>query len=363
MSARTIVGLPVWTVVAPIGALAVLGAAWGRPLGWPLLVAVAVVLVAAVLVAVHHAETIAHRVGEPFGTLVLALAVTVIEVALIVSMMLSADGGAAALARDTVYATVMVVCNGVVGLCLLVAGLRHHETEFRVAGTGQALAVLIPLAVITLVLPNFTTSTPGPTYTTGQVEFIGVLSLILYLAFVFVQTVRHRDYFLPVHAPSAEEVHAPPPSNVTAAWSLLLLLASLVGVVGLAKTLAPSIEAAVAAVAAPPAVVGIAIAMLVLLPETIAALRAASANRIQTSLNLSLGSALATIGLTVPAIAGLSVLLGVPLELGLAPKEMVLLLVTLLLSSVTLASGRSTMLHGVVHLVVCGAFLFLSVVP
>ena len=346
----------------PVLALAALGGSYGRPPGAWLAAGVFVLLVVSVFVAVHHAEVIALRVGEPFGTLVLALCVTVIEVSLIGSMMMGGGPDAATLARDTVYATVMLVCNGVVGLCLLVGGIRHRVPVFRVDGVGQALSALIPLAVLTLVLPSFTTTTRGPTYSSLQLEFIGALSLALYGAFVFVQTVRHRDYFLP-EGSSREEDHATPPTSRVAVFSLLLLLLCLVAVVGLAKVLAPGIELAVDQMGAPAALVGVVIAMLVLMPETWAAVRAAASNRMQNSLNLALGSALATIGLTVPAVAALAVLMGMPLELGLPPKETVLLATTLLLSVVTLATGRATVLHGAVHLVMFGAFLFLAAVP
>ncbi|MBL8310191.1 MAG: ionic transporter y4hA [Burkholderiales bacterium] len=351
-----------WFGWLPFVVLLVLVFGWGRPLATFAVLLVALSLVAAVLTAVHHAEVVAHRVGEPFGTLILALAVTVIEAALVVSMILSGGAGAAAIARDTVYAAVMIVCNGVVGLCLLLGGLRHHVMVFRVDGTSPALSVLAALSVLVLVLPGFTTSTPGPTYSMSQLVFAGLMSLVLYAAFVFVQTVRHRDYFLPVETDD-RDVHAAPPGNIEAALSLGLLLVCLVAVVGLAKLLAPAIQSAVGAVGAPPAVVGIAIAMLVLLPETLAAARAARANRMQTSLNLALGSALATIGLTIPVVAALSVTLGFPLVLGLPGKEMVLLALTLIVSVLTLGSGRATVLQGTVHLVMFAAFLFLAVVP
>ncbi|MCX6929981.1 MAG: ionic transporter y4hA, partial [Verrucomicrobia bacterium] len=322
----------------------------------------AAALIASVMVAVHHAEVIAHRVGEPFGTLVLALAVTVIEVSLIVSMMRSAGAGASALARDTVYATVMIICNGVVGLCLLAGSLRHHVLVFRVEGTTPPLAVLTTLTTLTLVLPTFTTSTPGPTFSSAQLVFAGVVSLVLYGVFVFVQTGRHRDFFLPEGGDS-EDAHAVPPEVFVAWMSFALLLVSLVAVVGLAKVLAPSIEKAVAAAGMPQAVVGIAIALIVLLPETWAAVRAATRNRMQISFNLALGSALATIGLTIPAVAVTAIALGLPLSLGLPPKEVALLALTLLLTSMTLTGGRATVLQGAVHLVVFAVFLFLAMVP
>jgi len=346
----------------PILAALILAAAWGRPLGWILLTLVTIALGGAVLMAVHHAEIVAHRVGEPFGTLILALAITVIELALIVSMMLSGGEATTALARDTVFATVLIVCNGVVGMCLLVGAMRHHVVEFRVDATGPALSVLAALTTLTLILPGLTTTTPGPTFSPAQLVFAGVMSLVLYGVFVFVQTVRHRHYFLPVET-NSEDAAAAPPTNTAALISLGLLLLCLVAVVGLAKTLAPRIEASVEAASAPPAVVGIVIALLVLLPETWAALRAAARNRMQTSLNLALGSALATIGLTIPAVAVVSIVLNLPLELGLPPKETALLALTLLVSTVTLASGRATVLQGAVHLVMFAAFLFLAVVP
>lgn len=346
----------------PVAACVVLVAVWGRPLGWILLLFVAAALIAAVLVAVHHAEVIALRVGEPFGTLVLALAITIIEVSLIVSLMLSGGAAASALARDTVYATVMIVCNGTVGLCLLMGALRHRVLTFRVEGTNPALSVLATLTVLTLVLPSFTSSTPGPTLSSAQLAFVGLVSLTLYGVFVFVQTVRHRGYFLPAEVES-EEPHAAPPSASVVFTSLALLFLCLVAVVGLAKSLAPNIEAVVKAASAPHAVIGIAIALMVLLPETWAAVRSAIRNRMQTSFNLALGSALATIGLTIPAVAATSIALGLRLDLGLPPKEMVLLALTLMISAMTLAGGRSTVLQGAVHLVLFAVFLFLAVVP
>lgn len=321
----------------------------------------AAALIATVFAAVYHAEVIAYRVGEPFGTLVLAVAVTVIETALIVSIMLSGAEGNAGLARDTVFAAVMIVCNGIVGLCLLAGGVRHREQAFQIQGASAALAVLAALTVLTLVMPNVTTSAAGPLFSTSQLVFCAMTSLALYGAFVFVQTVRHRDYFLPVEGDDAVEHE--PPSVRTTLISTVLLLAALVAVVGLAKTLTPTLEAGVAGVGAPEAVVGIAIAALVLLPESLAALRAARADRLQTSLNLALGSALATIGLTIPAVAAVSIALRQPLELGLGPKEGTLLALTLLLGVVTLGTGRTTVLQGIVHLIVFAAFLFLAVVP
>jgi Ca2+:H+ antiporter len=327
-----------------------------------LAIVAAVALILTVFAAVYHAEVVAHRVGEPFGTLILALAVTIIEVALIVSIMLGAEADKASLARDTVFAAVMIVCNGIVGLCLLLGGARHREQGFQVEGASAALAVLGALAVLSMVMPNVTTSAAGAYFSTAQLVFAGVVSLVLYASFVFVQTVRHRDYFLPVVLTTPQD-HAPPPSNRTALVSLGLLLVSLVAVVGLAKALTPALEQSLDWLGAPKAVVGIVIATLVLLPEGLAAVRAARANLLQTSLNLALGSALASIGLTIPAVAIVAIVLGQPLELGLGPKEVVMLALTLFLGVVSLGTGRTTVLQGIVHLVMFAAFLFLAVVP
>lgn len=349
-------------ITIPLAACVLLAVIWGMTLGLGLLVAAIVALFASVFAAVHHAEVIAHRVGEPFGTLVLALAVTIIEVSLIVSMMLSNGQAADTLARDTVFATVMIICNGVVGLCLLMGSLRHRVIAFRTEGTTPSLAVLATLTTLTLMLPAFTTTTSGPTFSPAQLAFAGIVSLVLYAVFVFVQTVRHRDFFLPETSES-EDAHAVPPKTWVAWLSLVLLLISLVAVVGLAKKLAPNIESIVMSAGMPHAVVGIIIALMVLLPETWAAIRAALRNRMQTSFNLALGSALATIGLTIPAVAVTSIVLKLPLELGLGPKEITMLALSLLLSAMTLAGGRATVLQGAVHLVVFAVFLFLAMVP
>jgi Ca2+:H+ antiporter len=323
--------------------------------------AAGVALITTVFAAVYHAEVVAHRTGEPFGTLVLAVAVTIIEVALIVSVMVAAPAEKAGLARDTVFAAVMIVCNGIVGLCLLWGGARHHEQGFQVHGASAALAVLAALTTLTLILPNVTTTVPGPLFSTSQLVFEGIISLVLYGSFVFIQTVRHRDYFLPVGI--SDEAHAPLPSNKTAIVSAVLLLAALVAVVGLAKSLTPTLEIGLARLDVPKAVVGIVIAALVLLPEGLAALRAARVNRLQTSLNLALGSALATIGLTIPAVAVVSIALHQPIELGLGAKDQVLLALTLLVGVITLGTGRTTVHQGVVHLVIFAVFLFFAVVP
>jgi Ca2+:H+ antiporter len=352
--------IPWWSWAFPLVAWALLIVKTVMPVGGPILILFVMALGGAVFSAVHYAEVIAHKVGEPFGTLVLAIAVTIIEVALIVSVMLSGEAGKAALARDTVFSAIMIVCAGIVGLSLLMGASRHREQEFRVQGANSALAVIIALSTLTLVLPNYTQA-PGPAFTVAQLEFVGVVSLVMYGIFVFVQTVRHRDYFLP--PVQDEESHMAPPSRAMAWLSLLLLVISLVAVVGLAKALSPTVEAVVDRSGAPKSLVGVIIAALVLLPESVAALRAARLDRLQTSFNLAFGSVIASIGLTIPVVAAVSVLFHQPLTLGLDPKETVLLVLTMMLTILTIATGRTSILQGAIHMMVFAVFLFFALVP
>lgn len=355
--------LPLWTLVVPfLGMGAYL--AHLSYLGLAGVIGAAIIMMGCVLAAVHHAEVVAHRVGEPFGTLVLAIAVTIIEVSLIVSLMLSGSGDTATLARDTVFAAIMIIMNGIVGICLLVGGVRHHEQRFVLKGVSSALCVLAAMACLSLVLPNFTSSVPGPFFSPPQLIFVAVVSLILYGAFVLVQTVRHRDYFLPSGEGDLKpDVHAEPPTLKETLIAFGVLIVALAGVVLLAKSLSPHIEKAVVGAGLPLAVVGVLIAALVLAPESLSAIKAARRNRLQTSLNLALGSALATIGLTIPAVAVLSVVMGWPLSLGLDTKSMVLLLLSFVVSIFSLGTGRTTVLQGVTHLVIFATYLFVTVVP
>ena len=358
-----------WTTIAPPLSFVVLAATWGRELGTPLVALVALALVAAVLAAVHHAEVVAHRVGEPYGSLVLAVAVTVIEVALIVTLMVSGGKDTSTLARDTVFAAVMITLNGIVGLALVVGALKHRLARFNPEGTGSALATVVALAGVTLVLPRFTEAESGPEFSASQLAFAAVASLVLYGMFVFTQTVRHRDFFLPVpddrRGPQDADgdAHADPPSARTALHSVGLLLIALVAVVGLAKVESPAIEDGVAQAGLPHAFVGVVIALVVLLPESIAATRAAARDRAQISLNLAYGSAMASIGLTIPAIAIASIWLDGPLALGLEPMQIVLLTITVVVSVLTVVPGRSKPLNGGVHLVLLASYLFLAANP
>ncbi|PNS08190.1 Ca2+/H+ antiporter [Lysobacter silvestris] len=353
---------PGWSLLLPIVTLVVLIVAEiFKP--FPGVTAVlAAIVVAGVVSAVHHAEVIAHKVGEPFGTLVLALAVTVIECSLIISMMMSGHGDVATLPRDTVFAGVMILLTGVIGVCLLAGGRRHHVQEFKLDGINAALGTLAAILAFTLILPNFTTTTPGPSYDRKQMLFIAIATLVLFAAFTFFQTVRHRDYFLPP-GHDEEDTHADPPSGRDVVASSVLLLISLVCVVLGAETVSPTVELALENVGAPAGTVGILIAAIVLLPEGVAAVRSAHANRLQTSLNLAVGSTIATIGLTIPTVTLISLYKGWSLSMGLPPMGMVLLMVTLFITSISLRTGRTSILPGIVHLVLFAAYLFLSFVP
>ncbi len=369
MTRAPITRMPRWTWIAPLLAVVfyAIAAAFGfaahlapGAAGIALAVLLFPALFGAIFAAVYHAEVIAHRAGEPYGTLILTAAVTIIEVALIASVMISGDANAATLARDTVYAVVMTVCTGLAGLCILVSGLRYREPSFRVSGVGIYLIVLIVLATLTLILPNFTEQAPGPLYAPVQLAFVAVVTLLLYGAFLYIQTVRHRDYFV---TPAAAHAGDFPPSWRRLTLSGGLLVIALVAVVLISKKFAVVVELGRLAVGAPPQVTGLIVAILILLPEAIAAVAAARSDALQTSLNLALGSALATIGMTFPAAAIVSLYLGMPLVLGLEPSGMVLLALTMLVSTITFATGRTHVLHGLVHLVIFATFLFLAFQP
>jgi Ca2+:H+ antiporter len=350
-----------WTAVVPVLGVAVLTATWSAKPPTVVLALVGVLLGAAVLAAVHHAEVVAHRVGEPFGSLVLAVAVTVIEVALIVTLMISGGPETETLARDTVFAAVMITCNGVVGIAVLVGALRDRVATFNAEGTATALATVSTLATLSLVLPTFTTSEPGAEFSPSQLAFAAVASLALYALFVLVQTVRHRELFTPDAV--TEDDHEDAPTAGGGIVSLGLLVVALVAVVGLAKIESPAIEDAVDVLDAPQSAVGVLIALLVLAPETLAAVRSARRGRVQTSLNLAYGSAMASIGLTIPAIAVATIWLDGPLVLGLGSMQVVLLAITVAVGCLTVLPGRATVQEGGVHLALFAAFVFLALNP
>jgi Ca2+:H+ antiporter len=342
---------------------AVAGLGYGfvpSPAGLVFAVVLLVVLFGTVFAAVHHAEVIAHEIGEPYGTLLLTLAVTIIEVALIATIMLG-ETEVPALARDTVFAVVMIVCNGLVGTCVFIGGLRYREQDVQVLGANLYLSVLFMLATITLVLPNYTLTTPGPVYSAAQLGFVSVVTILLYGVFLYTQTIRHRDYFVTEAAGLADDGIRLP--GRTLGLSVFLLLVSLIAVVLLAKKFSLVVDAGIAAVGAPPALAGVLVAMLILLPESVAAIAAARKNDLQKSINLALGSSLATIGLTIPAVAAAAYALDKQLVLGLNAQEMVLLLLTIILSMLTFGTGRTNILFGLVHMLVFAVFIFMVFVP
>ncbi len=361
------IDLPIWSILFPILALFLISIKGFFPDSNLFLIALGSVLICAVLAAVHHAEVVAHKVGEPFGTIILALAITVIEVSLIVSIMLSEGNDQPSyLARDTVFAAIMIILTGIIGLCLLVGGVRFREQNFIKQGVSTALITLIAIAVLTLVLPNYTTTLAGNSYSNSQLIFVAIISLILYGGFISVQTIRHRNYFLPEETAAttdSSELHVAPPNTITTVSALVLLLIALVAVVLLSKTLSPTIEAFVIEIGAPKSLVGIIIATVILLPEGLAAYKAARKDRLQTSLNLALGSALASIGLTIPAVAVVSYFTGMTVGLGIDAKSTLLLGLSLFTVYLSLNSGRTNIQQGIVLLVLFATYLFTTVVP
>lgn len=317
-------------------------------------------LISSVLAAVHHAEVVAHKVGEPFGTIILAIAITVLEVGLIVSLMVAGGKETDTLARDTVFAAVMLILNGILGACLLVGGIKFKEQFFARTSGNMALISLVAIVVMTLILPNYTTTELSATFSKAQLIFFSVASLVIYSTFLMVQTVRHRNYFLPEND---DEPHADPPNNMTSTMSLVFLIICLGVVVVMAKSLSPTIEAVVHNFGAPKALVGVIIAAVVLLPEGMAAIKAARRNQFQTSLNLALGSAIASIGLTIPCVAVVSIMYDLPFVLGLDIKSMVLLALSLYTVMLSLSRGKTNILYGVVLLVNLLAYIFTVIVP
>jgi Ca2+:H+ antiporter len=360
--------IPVWTWLFPLAGLICFAVtSWISidldaldAMGFLITLVLIAALIGSVFAAVHHAEAVAEDTGEPYGTLVLTVAVTVIELALIVSVMLTGKESPE-LARDTVYAVVMIVCNGLVGVCILFGCLRFREQSFDVTGASIYVAVLIVLATLTLILPNFARALPGPVYSQSQLMFVSAATIALYAVFVYTQTILHTSYF--VARPQAGKDSAPMVRSAGTLASGALLVFSVIAVVLLAKKFAAMVDHGLTMWGAPKAVVGVLIALLVLMPEGMAAIQAARRNQLQKSLNLALGSSLATIGLTIPAVAVVNFVLKKSLVLGLEPKEMVLLMMTFAASILTFSTGRTNILYGFLHLVIFGTFLFLTFVP
>ncbi|CAA7386442.1 calcium:proton antiporter [Chryseobacterium fistulae] len=317
-------------------------------------------LTGSVLSAVHHAEVVAHKVGEPFGTIILALCITIIEVALIISLMVAGGEQAITLARDTVFAAVMLILNGILGICILVGGVKYYEQFFARTSATTYLVSIVSILVLTLVLPNFTSSVNGPFYNQAQLTFVSIACLVIYGVFLMVQTGRHRSYFI-VPEEHPEEHYIPTLSKTVASFIFLVVCLGIV--VLMAKGLSGTIENMVQSVGAPKSLVGVIIATVVLLPEGMAAIRAARINQIQSSLNLALGSALASIGLTIPAVSTVCIMYDMPLVLGLDKKDIILLSLSVFIVMLSLSRGKTNILYGTVLLVNLAAYIFTVIVP
>ena len=309
----------------------------------------------AAFAVVRHAEALAVRLGEPYGTLVLTLAITGIEVIMIAAIMYAGKGNAT-LARDAMMAVVMIVLNGMVGLSLVVGGLRYREQTYNLQGANSFLAVILPIAVLGLIQPNFTITTLGPVYSPVQAAFLSIMSLVLYGVFLGMQTSRHREYFLSPDAsaepegPHGHEIRSVP-------YHAVMLALYIAPFVALSKQIAVPINHAIRVLHAPPELAGLLISVLILSPESLTAVRSALAKQLQRSVNVLLGSVLASIGLTIPLVLAVGFATGQQIVLGLGTTDITLLVLTLVLSMLTFASPRTNVLLGTVHLVVFFAYL------
>ncbi|GEP10784.1 calcium:proton antiporter [Methylobacterium gnaphalii] len=355
---------------ASVAAFAVFGTGWLGELSSPLWASglflwLFVVIIWSAFGVVHEAEDLAHRLGEPLGTLILTLSIVVIEVVLVSAVMLSAKD-APTLGRDTMFAVLMIVLNGVVGLGLLIGGLRHHQQRYNLKGAASFLSVIIPLTVIALIIPNFTTSTTNGSLTRFQAISFSIFTIALYGVFLLIQTNRHRSFFLEAGTEETETTADGHKGDASAKAVLIhtaLLLANILPIVLLAKSLAKLLDHGIAALGAPQALGGVLIAAIVFTPEGISALKAVSRNELQRAINLCLGAATSTVGLTVPAILAVGLVTHQTVILGLAPTEMTLLAVTLILSTLTFSGTRTTVLEGAVHLVLFFVYLTLIFSP
>lgn len=354
--------LSVFHLVGPLVALLMIILFWATPPGVVGVLVVTVVLVGGVVAAVSHVDVISAYVGRVLGAIILALAVTIIEVTLIVVIIVNAQGNVAGLGRDTVFAAVMITTNGIIGLSVVAATLRSPTSSFNSEGSGAALGAIATIATLSLVLPNFTTGSAGPTFTTPQAFFVGFASLGVYILFLYILTVRNREHFEDTASPPTDYLRTKP-ERKTFIRSLILLVVSLAMIVGLAQVLSPSIESVVLSAGLPVTFVAVVIALVILIPEGTAAFRYARLGSLQASFNIGYGSALASIGLTIPTLVVVSVILDLQLEFGLRPVDIVLFILTLVVSSVTVASHRVTLFQGGLHLAIFASFLFLAVSP
>ncbi|REK13104.1 MAG: calcium:proton antiporter [Planctomycetota bacterium] len=304
---------------------------------------------------VRHADALAVKLGEPYGTLILPLAVISIEVVMISAVMLT-GGDNPTLARDTMFAVLMIVLNGMVGTTLLVGGLRHREQEYNLQGANAFLSVIIPVAGLGLILPRFTESTPDASPSTFLAVFLIVVSILLYGIFLAMQTTRHRDFFTqPGDANGGHDPHGAAPRSV--GFHAVLLVLSMLPIVVLSKSMAKVIDHGIETAGAPAPLGGFLVAVLVLAPEGLGAVRAALSNQLQRTMNICLGSALATIGLTVPAVLTIGLITGKVVELGLGDVDLILLVLSLAVSVVTFSGVRTNVVQGAVHLVLFAAYV------
>lgn len=351
--------------VVPLLAFVVLLLSWGSYFSTGVYLALMVILAMAVLSAVHHAEVIAARLGDPLGSIVLAIAVTIIEVGLIIMLMISGKGQNHTLLRDTIFAVVIITLNIVVGLSIFESTKKGKLGYFNTEGASTALASVLTLSVLTMVLPRFTTSSPRPIFSPSQLFFAGIASLVIYTAFIATQTRRHREFFMPINAEGRilSAKTSTKPSKKVALTSLVLLLFSLVAVVGLAKVVSPVLEKTVSFLGLPHSFVGVLIALMVLSPETLAAYNASKRGKLMEGLNLAYGSSLASIGLTIPTMMVANIWLNMEFELGLTSTQIVLLAISALASVLTIIPGRATRQEGIIHLVIGATYIFLAMVP
>lgn len=354
--------MPIVHIVGPVLALALIIGFWGNPPGLAGVLIITLVLIGGVVSAVGHVDIISAYVGRVLGAIILALAVTIIEVTLIVVIITNAEGDVAGLGRDTVFAAVMITTNGIIGLSVVAATLRSPTSSFNSEGSGAALGAIATIATLSLVLPSFTTGAVGPTFTSPQLIFVGFASLAIYVLFIYILTVRNREHFEDTASPPTDYLRAVP-ATATFVRSLIFLAVSLAMIVGLAQVLSPSIESVVLGAGLPVTAVAVVIALVILLPEGTAAFRFARLGSLQASFNIGYGSALASIGLTIPALVIVSLVLDLKLEFGLRPVDIVLFILTLVVSSVTVASHRVTLFQGGLHLAIFASFLFLAVSP
>jgi Ca2+:H+ antiporter len=344
------------------------GKGWLADLSNPLWFALMLVWLFAVILSsafavVHHAESLAVRLGEPLGTLVLTLSVIGIEVMMISAVMLTGEGKPA-LARDTMFGVVMIVLNGMIGLSLLLGGLRHHEQEYNLQGANSFLSLIVPLTVLGLILPNFTSASSGPTLSVLQSIFLAIMSVGIYGLFLIIQNWRHREYFVkpakaierPGEASAAG--HADIATN-SITYHALFLVMYLLPVVVLAEEIALPIDHGIEVLHAPLALSGFLVAALILSPEALSATRAALANDLQRSINILWGSVLASIGLTIPAVLTIGLVTGKTIVLGLGPADSLLLVLTLAVCALTFISNRTNVLSGAVHLLLFLAYVML----